>query len=150
MSINCNNTTLLESLPNEPIHAFMFRLKMKLNEHRYDRRKQILEFVNEWICGLTKSKYYKSLNEFRDVFYRDLPKNRISKEYLKEKFNKYNDIFDLELEYDEKLFTTYNVLYFIKLMLMKVDGNMKKEMIEINNNNNKIVKRKKYTIFLKR
>ena len=140
---------MIEPLENEPIHKFMFRLKMKLHEHRYDRRKQILDFLNQWIFGLTESKYFKYLNEFKDVFYRDLPNDNISKEYLIEHFEKYNDIFDLDLEYDEKLFNTYNVLYFIKLMLMKVDGNMKKEIVEINKDN-KIVKRKKYSIFLKR
>ncbi len=141
---------MIEPIENESNHAFMFRLKMYLNEIRYDKRKQILEFLNNWIFGLTKSKYYKSLNEFKSVFYRDLPKDNISKEFLKENFEKYNDLFDLELEYDEELFTTYNVLYFIKQMLMKVDGNMKKEVIEIKNKNNKIVKRNVYTIFLKR
>jgi len=141
---------MIEPIENEPIHAFMFRLKMALNGVRYDKRKQILEFLNKWLFGLTESKYYKSLNQFKDVFYRDLPKDNISKEYLKENFKKYNDIFDLELEYDEDLFTTFNVLYFIKLMLMKVDGNMKKEIIEIKNKKNNIVKRIRYTIFLKR
>lgn len=141
---------IIEPLPDEPIHAFMYRLKIKLNEHRYDKRKQILDFLNQWIFGLTKGKYYKYLYEFKDVFYRILPNNNISKEYLIENFEKYNDIFDLDLEYDEKLFNTYNVLYFIKLMLMKVDGNMKKEVVEIKNKNNKIVKRNKYSIFLKR
>lgn len=141
---------MIEPIENEPIHAFMFRLKMALNGVRYDKRKQILEFLNKWLFGLTESKYYKSLNQFKDVFYRDLPKDNISKEYLKENFEKYNDIFDLELEYDEDLFTTFNVLYFIKLMLMKVDGNMKKEIIEIKNKKNNIVKRIRYTIFLKR
>ena len=141
---------MIEPIENETTHAFMFRLKMYLNGIRYDKRKQILEFLNGWIFGLTKSKYYKSLNEFKSVFYRDLPKDHISKEFLKENFEKYNDIFGLDLEYDEELFTTYNVLYFIKQMLMKVDGNMKKEVIEIKNKNNKIVKRNVYTIFLKR
>ena len=141
---------MIEPIENETTHAFMFRLKMYLNGIRYDKRKQILEFLNGWIFGLTKSKYYKSLNEFKSVFYRDLPKDHISKEFLKENFEKYNDLFDLDLEYDEDLFTTYNVLYFIKQMLMKVDGNMKKEVIEIKNKNNKIVKRNIYTIFLKR
>jgi len=141
---------MIEPIENEPIHAFMFRLKMALNGVRYDKRKQILEFLNKWLFGLTESKYYKSLNQFKDIFYRDLPKDNISKEYLKENFEKYNDIFDLELEYDEDLFTTFNVLYFIKLMLMKVDGNMKKEIIEIKNKKNNIVKRIRYTIFLKR
>ena len=144
------SNNIIEPLPDEPIHAFMYRLKIKLNEHKYDKHKQILEFLNMWLFGFTICKYYKYLNDFKYIFYRNLPKDNVSKEYLKENFNKYNDIFTLELEYNEKLFTTYNVLYFIKLMLMKTNGNMKKEIIEIKNKNNKIVKRYIYTIFLKR
>jgi hypothetical protein len=140
----------IKSDPNESTYAFMYRLKMKLNEERYEKRKIILEFLNKWIFGLTKNRYYKYLGEFKNIFYRDMPNDNISKDYLKEHFEKYNDLFDLELDYNEDLFTTYNVLYFIKLMLMKVDGNMKKEIIEIKNKKNKLVKRKRYTIFLKK
>ena len=61
----------------------------------------------------------------------------------------FNNEFDLELEYDENLFTTYNIMYFIKLMLVKVNGNIKKELVDYRTKKEKIVKRKKYTIFLK-
>lgn len=149
MSTN-TDVDFIKPEPNESVHAFMYRLKMKLLEVRYNKRQLILKFLNEWVYGLTKSKYYKNLNDFKNVFYRDLPTDNISKEYMKQHFENYNIEFDLDLEYDEDLFTTYNVLYFIKLMLMKVNGNMKKEIIEIKNKENKIVKRKKYTIFLKK
>ena len=125
----------------------------RLNEYylslRYDKRIKILKFINEWKFGLTKSKYYAKLTDFQNVFYRDLPNDIISKEYLKENFEKYNSEFDLDLEYNEELFTTYNVMYFIKLMLMKVNGNIKKEIVDYRTKKQKIVKRKKYTIFLK-
>lgn len=125
----------------------------RLNEYylglRYDKRIKILKFINEWKFGLTKSKYYTKLTDFQNVFYRDLPNDNVSKEFLKENFEKYNSEFDLELEYNEELFTTYNVLYFIKLMLMKVNGNIKKEIVDYRTKKQKIVKRKKYSIFLK-
>ena len=125
----------------------------RLNEYylslRYDKRIKILKFINEWKFGLTKSKYYTKLTDFQNVFYRDLPNDIISKEYLKENFEKYNSEFDLDLEYNEELFTTYNIMYFIKLMLMKVNGNIKKEIVDYRTKKQKIVKRKKYTIFLK-
>ena len=70
-----------------------------------------------------------------------MPNNIISKEYLIQNFEIYNREFTLELEYDETLFTTYNVLYFIKLMLQKIDSTLKKEVL------NKT--QKKYTILLK-
>ena len=43
-------------------------------------------------------------------------------------FNEYNDYFKLDLEYDEDLFTTYNVLYMIKLMLKTINGDLKNEL----------------------
>ena len=125
----------------------------RLNEYylslRYDKRIKILKFINEWKFGLTKSKYYTKLTDFQNVFYRDLPNDIISKEYLKENFEKYNSEFDLDLEYNEELFTTYNIMYFIKLMLMKVNANIKKEIVDYRTKKQKIVKRKKYSIFLK-
>ena len=78
-----------------------------------------------------------------------MPKNDKSKEFLIKNFEKYNEEFNLELEYDEELFTTYNVLYFIKLMLQKIDGDLKKEVLEIELDGKK-KKQKKYTITLKK
>ena len=46
-----------------------------------------------------------------------MPNDKISKEFLIKNFNEYDEFFNLDLEYDEDLFTTYNLLYFIKLML---------------------------------
>ena len=133
----------------EPFYKYYNRLNEYYLNLRYDKRKGILQFVNEWMFGLTKSKYYNKLTDFQNVFYRTLPNDMISKEYLKEHFKTFNNEFDLELEYDEDLFTTYNVMYFIKLMLMKVNGNIKKEIVDYKTKKGQIVKRKKYSIFLK-
>jgi hypothetical protein len=147
--IKTNDTLLPKMEKNEPFYKYLNRLNDYYVSLRYDKRKKILQFINEWMFGLTKSKYYKNLTDFKDVLYRDLPNDKISKEYLKEHFEKYNSEFDLDLEYDEELFTTYNVMYFIKLMLIKVNGNIKKEIIDHEIKKRKIAKRKKYTIFLK-
>lgn len=133
----------------EPFYKYYNRLNEYYLNLRYDKRKKILQFINEWMFGLTKSKYYNKLTDFKNVFYRELPNDNISKEYLKEHFVTFNNEFDLELEYDENLFTTYNIMYFIKLMLVKVNGNIKKELVDYRTKKEKIVKRKKYTIFLK-
>jgi len=133
----------------EPFYKYYNRLNEYYLGLRYDKRTKILKFINEWKFGLTKSKYYTKLSDFQNVFYRDLPNDKISKEYLKENFEKYNSEFDLELEYNEELFTTYNIIYFIKLMLMKVNGNIKKEIVDYRTKKQNIVKRKKYTIFIK-
>ena len=133
----------------EPFYKYLNRLNEYYLGLRYDKRTKILKFINEWKFGLTKSKYYTKLSDFQNVFYRDLPNDKISKEYLKENFEKYNSEFDLELEYNEELFTTYNIIYFIKLMLMKVNGNIKKEIVDYRTKKQNIVKRKKYTIFIK-
>ncbi len=142
--------TLLPVLQKgEPFYKYYNRLNEYYLTLRYDKRKKILQFVNEWMFGLTKSKYYNKLTDFQNVFYRTLPNDNVSKEYFKEHFVTFNNEFDLELEYDEDLFTTYNVMYFIKLMLMKVNGNIKKEIFDYKTKKGLIVKRKKYTIFLK-
>ncbi len=52
----------------------------------------------------------------------------------------------MDLKYDEELFTSYNVLYFIKLMLQKIDGKLKKEIIK-QKDIDKIIIKKKYTIW---
>ena len=151
--MNDNNNIDNKLLPimekGEPFYKYINRLNDFYMSLRYDKRNKILKFINEWIFGLTKSKYYDKLTDFKNIFYRELPNDNLSKEYLKENFNKYNTEFNLDLEYDEELFTTYNTIYFIKLMLMKVNGNIKKEIVDYKTKKYNIVKRKKYTIFLK-
>ena len=66
----------------------------------------------------------------------------------KKYFEEYNEYFKLDLEYDEELFTTYNVLYMIKLMLKTIKGDLKKE-IEEKEIDDKIKKNKKYSVKVK-
>ena len=86
----------------EPFYKYYNRLNEYYLNLRYDKRKKILQFINEWMFGLTKSKYYNKLTDFKNVFYRELPNDNISKEYLKEHFVTFNNEFDLELEYDAR------------------------------------------------
>lgn len=146
---------------DEPIYKYQIKLHRYMVNYRYEKKKKILEFINEWYhtpTGLLGASSYVKLNsgfifenilQFKNQFYKMMPKNDKSKEFLIKNFEKYNEEFNLELEYDEELFTTYNVLYFIKLMLQKIDGDLKKEVLEIELDGKK-KKQKKYTITIKK
>jgi hypothetical protein len=84
----------------------------------------ILNFLNEW----TKISY-KKLTDFQKVYLKDLPSNSESKEYMIKNFTKLNEKFNLGFIYDEKIFTTFNVLFFLKNMLEKVNLLLYKEKI---------------------
>lgn len=136
---------------DEPLYKYRLRLERYMIYYRFEKKKKILTFINDWYKLNDKNidiMEFKDLRQFKNQYYHLMPSNDISKQYLVENFEKYNKEFVLELEYDEKLFTTYNVLYFIQLMLKKIDGNIKKEVIKKIQNNKKITQ-KKYTIWLK-
>ena len=161
---------------DEPIYKYQIKLHRYMVNYRYEKKKKILEFINEWyhtptgllgasddvkpntptgLLGSTPSIKpntgfkFENILQFKNQYYHMMPKNDKSKEFLIKNFEKYNEEFNLELEYDEELFTTYNVLYFIKLMLKKIDGDLKKDVIEIEQDGKK-KKQKKYTITLKK
>ena len=137
---------------DEPIYKYQARLQRYLIAYKFEKKKKILTFINDWykskIKNIDEFKGFVDLRQFKNQYYHMMPDNMKSKEYLIKYFEIYNKEFNLELQYDEELFTTYNVLYFIKLILKKIDGNMKKEVIEKIENNKKII-HKKYTIWLK-
>jgi hypothetical protein len=85
----------------------------------------ILSFINEWTGSI-----YKNLTSFKKISLKNLPSNEKSLEYMKTKFNDYNLKFNLSFVYDEKLFTTFNVLFFLKNMLDKVNMLLYKEKTE--------------------
>jgi hypothetical protein len=60
---------------------------------------------------------------------------------MKKNFKEYNLKFNLNFVYDENLFSTFNVLFFLKHMLEKVNMSLYKEKTE----DDKI-----YTIFYKK
>jgi hypothetical protein len=160
-----NNVIDLTKIPelekDEPIYKYRARLERYLIYYRFEKKKKILRFINNWYKMNDKNNKqieFKDLRQFKNQYYHLMPSNEISKQYLIQNFEIYNREFTLELEYDDKLFTTYNVLYFIKLMLQKIDGILKREVIKKEvfkkeiikklENNKKIIY-KKYTIWLK-
>jgi len=146
---------------DEPIYKYQIKLHRYMVNYRYEKKKKILEFINDWYrtpTGLLSASSdvnynsgfkFENILQFKNQYYHMMPKNDKSKDFLIKNFEKYNEEFNLELEYDEELFTTYNVLYFIKLMLKKIDGDLKKEVLEIEQDGKK-KKQKKYTVTLKK
>lgn len=91
------------------------------------KKEAILKYINEWL-GLKNIKdQFKSLTAFNKKYIDQLPNNEHSKKFLIKNFNYYNEMFKLDLEYDEKLFTKYNVLYMLKLMLKTIEFDLKRE-----------------------
>jgi len=143
-------TKIPELEKDEPLYKYRMRLEKYMIYYKFDKKKKILNFINNWYKLNDKKNNiieFKDLRQFKNQYYHLMPSNEISKEYLKTHFDKYNKEFVLELEYDEELFTTYNVLYFIKLMLRKIDGNLKKEILYKDIDKKTIYK--KYSIFIK-
>ena len=161
---------------DEPIYKYQIKLHRYMVNYRYEKKKKILEFINDWyrtptgllgassnvkantptgLLGASSNVKantgfkFENILQFKNQYYHMMPKNNKSKDFLIKNFEKYNEEFNLELEYDEELFTTYNVLYFIKLMLKKIDGDLKKEVLEIEQDGKK-KKQKKYTVTLKK
>lgn len=142
-------TKIPEIEKDEPIYKYQARLQRYLIYYKFDKKKQILNFINEWYKTKPENNNklnnlfngFEDLRQFKNQFYNLMPDNIQSKEFLIKNFEKYNKYFNLELEYDEVLFTTYNVLYFIKLMCKKIDADLKKEVIKKNN-----IIHKKYSI----
>lgn len=150
-----NNKIDLSKIPelekDEPLYKYRMRLERYMIYYKFEKKKKILNFINNWYKlndKNVKNIEFKDLRQFKNQYYHLMPSNIISKKYLAENFESYNKEFILNLEYDEKLFTTYNILYFIKLMLQKINGNIKKEIIKKLVDNKKIIQ-KKYTIFIK-
>lgn len=150
-----NNKIDLTKIPelekDEPLYKYRMRLERYMIYYKFDKKKKILNFINNWYKlndKNVKNIEFKDLRQFKNQYYHMMPSNDISKQYFIENFETYNREFILGLEYDEKLFTSYNVLYFIKLMLQKIDGTLKREVIKKLENNKKIIQ-KKYTIFIK-
>lgn len=135
---------------DEPKYKYFSRLNKYLQFEQNKKRVQILDFINEWFYGIeteaNKNIRFKNLIEFKNLKYQDLPKDSESKKILIKHFDRLNESFDLNLEYDEELFTTYNVIYFIKLMVETIDFKLRKKIeMSVDKNGNEI-KIKMYTI----
>ena len=141
----------------EPLYKYYVRLDKFEQEDRFKKKTKILKFINDWYSmnyemnSVKKENIYvfKNLWEFKNQYYKYMPDNKISKEFLIKNFNEYDEFFNLNLEYDENLFTTYNVLYFIKLMLKTLKGDLKKEIDEKEVKKGYVQNFKKYSIKIK-
>ena len=97
-----------------------------LNELNKPKKEACLVYLNGWL-NLRGNDKLKSLTFFNKKYVDHLPNNTVSKKFLIDNFNHYNELFKLELEYNEELFTKYNVLYMLKLMLKQIDFDLKRE-----------------------
>ena len=132
---------------DEPLYKYMIRCDKILLMDKIEKKNKILKFINDWYyLKFSNKNTFKELYHFRNQPYKTMPENAKSKEFLIKNFKEYDEYFNLDLEYDEKLFTTYNVLYFIKLCLKSVQGTMKKEIVEVTNDDGVIKKNKIYSI----
>lgn len=94
-------------------------------QRKQPKKEAILTFINDWL-NLKKKDKIQSFCAFKNIYLDRLPNDQKSKKFLIEHFEKYNELFKLDLEYDEKLFTRYNVLYMLKLMLKTMYCDLKK------------------------
>lgn len=134
----------------EPLYKYYIRLDKIEQAERFGKKTKILKFINDWYSTKKGNNYvFKNLWEFKNQYYKYMPNDKISKEFLIKNFNEYDEFFNLDLEYDETLFTTYNVLYFIKLMLKTLKGDLKKEMEDKEDEKGRVRVFKKYSIRIK-
>ena len=105
-------------------------------QRKQPKKEAILTFINDWL-NLKKNNKFQSFCAFKNIYIYSFPNDEKSKKFLIENFEKYNELFKLDLEYDEKLFTRYNVLYMLKLMLKTMDCDLKKIVKIYTNKNNK-------------
>lgn len=105
------------------------------------KKEAILKYINDWLGIKSVKEKFKSLTAFDKKYIQNLPNNEQSKKFLIKNFNYYNEFFKLDLEYDEELFTKYNVLYMLKLMLKTIEFDLKREKTD---------KYKRYTIICKK
>ena len=102
------------------VRDYIISLEQYIKKKNEPLRNDALKFLNNWL-GYKDDKKLIGLTNFKYVSIDKLPDDEKSKIFMKKYFNKYNENFDLNFEYDEELFTTDNVLYFLKEMLQKIE-----------------------------
>ena len=128
------------------MYKYYARLDRYIHEYQFVKREKILEFINIWFSYRYNDKvYFQKIWFFKDFPYEKMPRDNETKKFLVENFEEYNEFFELDLEYDEELFTTYNALYMIKLMLKVLKGDLKK-VVEVKEIDGIKKKFKTYTI----
>lgn len=114
------------------------------------KKKQILKFINSWMDKKNDDEKFKSFNSFKNINLKQFPSDDITKKFLCKYFEVYNQDFKLELVYNETLFTTFNALYMLKLMLNTINHDLKKDVKQIKLKNGLIKKTKFYSIIYKK
>ena len=105
------------------------------------KKKMILKFINVWMGKKDEEDKFKSFSAFKNIFLREFPDDAQTNKFLCKYFEMYNQDFNLDLIYNEKLFTRFNALYMLKLMLNTVGYDLKKV---------KTTKTKIYSIIIKK
>ena len=111
------NRPKIEDFPD--VRDYIISLEQFIKKKDEPLRNDALKFVNKWL-GYKDDNKLIGLTNFRYVSMNKLPSDEKSKEFMIKYFNKYNEDFKLDFEYDDNLFTTDNVLYFLKEMLQKI------------------------------
>lgn len=109
------------------------------------KKKQILKYINSWMGKKNEDEKIKSFDAFKNMYLGEFPNDVNTKKFLCKYFEVYNQDFKLNLEYNEKLFTRYNALYMLRLMLNTIKYDLKKDVYM-----NKNKKCKRYTIIYKK
>jgi hypothetical protein len=112
--------------PSKGFGSFFLEMGKYQKQLDAPKKQAILDYINEWM-NYKKEDKIKSLTYFRNKYVENLPNDDKSKKFLIKNFEKYNELFKLDLEYNEELFTKYNVLYMLKLMLKHIEFDLKKE-----------------------
>lgn len=143
------NLTLPKFNSLDPIQYIvdLENLQKKIND---PKKKQILKFINSWMGKKNDDDKFKSFDRFKNIYFKEFPNNDNTKIFLCKYFEVYNQDFKLNLEYNDKLFTTYNALYMLKLMLNTLHYDLKKSVFEKKTNKETIKKTKLYTIIYKK
>ena len=110
------------------------------------KKKQILKYINSWMGKKKEDEKFKSFDRFKNIYLDEFPEDELTKKFLCKYFEVYNQDFNLNLEYNEKLFTRYNALYMLRLMLNTIKYDLKKN-VSITNKNKKY---KRYTIIYRK
>ena len=139
MSTNCK-LSLPDFDPTNPLQ-FIVDIDNLQTQIINPKKKQILKFINSWMGNKIYNEQIKSFHTFKNIYFKQFPNNDETKKFLCKYFEVYNQDFNLNLEYNKELFTTYNALFMLKLMLNTIKYDLKKEKTE---------KYKRYTIVFKK
>ena len=111
------NRPKIEDFPD--VRDYIISLEQFIKKKDKPLINDALKFLNKWL-GYKDDNQLIGLTNFKYVSINKLPSDEKSKEFMIKYFNKYNEDFKLDFEYDDNLFTTDNVLYFLKEMLQKI------------------------------